>query len=124
VCGRTYLFKALGFVNEDEGVRLYGLSELPGDALGSVVAALRPYMEPRWPIWAPIWKFPEDSNRIAVDSLIDRVLSSAGPMSEVIMASELDREILQARVVSDQEASHVEDWSCWMGMAPTSSPLP
>jgi hypothetical protein len=117
-CDRDYLFKAVGFINEDSGVRLYRLSELPENAMQTVVEALSPYMQPRWPLWAPLWNFPSDSIRAGVDDLIDRVLSSAGPVCAVIVASELDKEILLARAVSPREASQVEDWGLWIRSNP------
>src|SRR5271166_1320964 len=43
-CKRVYLFKSLDFVNEDEGLRLFGLAPLPADSIDRAVQALFQYM--------------------------------------------------------------------------------
>ena len=44
-CKRVYLFKSIDFVNEDEGLRLFGLALLPADSIERVVQALFPVHE-------------------------------------------------------------------------------
>ena len=112
-CRRVYHFKFLGFVDEEQGIRLLGLAPLPADSIDRVVRALSPYMSPKWPTWMPLWQFPTDSERQAVDSLIDGILAQAGSTTLVITASNPAEKIHQAKRVSAQEATRVFDWVSW-----------
>ena len=104
-CKRVYLFKSLDFVNEDEGLRLFGLAPLPADSIDSVVQALSQYMSPKWPMWAPIWQFPTEAERETVDSLIDGILSKAGPTTLVVTTSNLAEVIQAAKIASAEHAA-------------------
>jgi len=105
-CKRVYHFRSLNFVNEDEGLRLFGLEPLPADSIDMVVHALSQYMSPKWPMWAPIWQFPTEAERERVDSLIDKILSKARPTTLVVTTSNLAEEIQEARIAAAEEAAH------------------
>jgi len=104
-CKRVYLFKSLEFVNEDEGLRLFGLAPLPADSIDKVVQALSRYMSPKWPMWAPIWQFPTAAERDTVDSLIDGILSKAGPTTLVVTTSNLAEAIQEAKIAPAEHAA-------------------
>ena len=120
-CKTVYHFKLLGFVDEEQEVRLLGLARLPSDSIDRVVQALAPYVSPTWPTWLPLWRFPTDPERREVDSLIDDVLSQAGPRCLVIATSNPAEEVVQARGVSLQEAHEVLDWISWSHVEPSST---
>ena len=100
-----YLFKSLDFVNEDEGLRVFGLAPLPADSIDRVVQALSQYMSPKWPMWAPIWQFPTGAERETVDSLIDEILSKAGPSTLVVTTSNLAEVIQETKIASAEDAA-------------------
>ncbi len=104
-CKRVHLFKSLDFVNEDEGPRLFRLAPLPADSIDSVVQALSQYMSPKWPMWAPIWQFPTEAERETVDSLIDGILSKAGPTTLVVTSSNLAEVIQEAKIAPAEHAA-------------------
>ena len=117
-CSRVYHFKYLDSVDEDEGIRLFSLAPLPADSIERVTKALSPYMKPGWPMWMPIWSFPTDEDRQRMDSLVDEILSNAGPPKLVISTSDMARQIQGAKLISAQDASQVNDWVSWSQPAP------
>jgi len=104
-CKRVYLFKSLDIVNEDEEIRLFGLAPLPADSIDRVVLALSQYMSPKWPMWVPFWQFPTEAERETVDSLIDGILSKAGPTTLVVTTSNLAEVIQEAKIASAEHAA-------------------
>jgi hypothetical protein len=105
-------------VDEDEGIRLFALAPLPADSIERMTEAFSPYMKPGWPMWVPIWRFPTDEERQRLDSLVDEILATAGPPRLVVSTSDLARQIQGAKLVSAQDASHVNDWLSWSQPAP------
>jgi len=97
--------QSLDFVNEDEGLRLFGLAPLPADSIDRVVQALSRYMSPKWPMWAPIWQFPPEAERETVDSLIHGILSKAGPTTLVVTTSNLAEVIQEAKIAPAEHAA-------------------
>jgi len=61
--------------------RSYTLRRLPKDALDRLVAIIEPYMQPRWPLWIPVWNFPDDATETDVEVRTDAILDEAGPVS-------------------------------------------
>jgi hypothetical protein len=108
-CKRVYHFNYLDAVDEDEGIRLFALAPLPADSIERMTKALSSYMEPGWPMWVPIWSFPTDEDRQLSDSLVAAIRAKAGPPRLVISTSDMARQIQGAKLVSEQEAGHVNE---------------
>jgi hypothetical protein len=118
-CGRVYRFELLQSVDEDRGVRLYSLAPVPEEAMGRLVDALSPYATPSWPMWAPLWTFPTERERIAVEKVVDALMSEAdAPQFAIATPGLLDR-IEDARAIPANGAGAVHDWVTWMGSDPS-----
>jgi hypothetical protein len=87
--GPVYRFALLdeGQLQDDTDHRAYGLYALPGEVWSRLVTAIAPYIAPRWPVWVPMWRFPSDEIRQAVERETAQVLASAGPLSWVIVGA-------------------------------------
>jgi hypothetical protein len=68
--------------------RTFTLRPLPADALDRFVAALAPYMAPRWPAWCPVWQFPSPEIRQVVERQTDAILAQAGPPEWTVSTSD------------------------------------
>src|SRR5690242_14601655 len=98
-CGRNYQFELLQSVDEDRGIRLYSLAPIPADTLDRLVDVLLPYMTPSWPMWTPLWKFPTEDERVAVEGSVDELLSKADTPRFAIVTPGLLDEIDDAKAV-------------------------
>jgi hypothetical protein len=116
-CGRNYWFEMLDSVDEDRGIRLYSLAPLPADTMDRLVEVLSPFMTPSSPLWAPLWKFPTEDDRLAVERAIDELMArAAAPVLAITSAGLLD-EIGDVKAIPANEAGAVHDWVSWMGLA-------
>ena len=59
---------------------------------------------PRWPVWFPVWQFPSDEIRSAVDIKTADILSRAGHLTWVIVG-DLGRGPVRALPVRAARAS-------------------
>jgi hypothetical protein len=85
-CNRVFRFVTVDSVHEDESIRIYSLAPLSNDSWERLVIALLPYMEPIWPMWVPLWAFPSETDRIAVEQIVDELIAqAAGP--EIVIAT-------------------------------------
>jgi hypothetical protein len=116
-CHRVYRFKMLDWVDEDRGIRVYSLAPLPSDSMDLLVEALSPYRTPSWPMWAPLWKFPTEEDRIAVDRAVDDLMARAEAPEFVLTTPGPLDEIGDARSISANETGDIHDWVSWMGLA-------
>jgi hypothetical protein len=116
-CGRNHRFELLDSVDEDRGVRLYSLAPVPADTMDRLVEALAPFMTPSWPMWAPLWKFPTEVDRIAVDRAVDELIARADAPEFVVTTTGLLDEIDEIKAAPANAAGDVHDWVSWMGLA-------
>jgi hypothetical protein len=88
--GPVYRFEMTAEARNPDGCdeRTFDLRPLPPDALDRLAAALTPYHPARWPVWAPIWTFPTDDARRAVEAAVDGVLTEAGPPAWVVTTAD------------------------------------
>jgi hypothetical protein len=121
VCHRVYRFEMLDSVDEDRGIRVYNLAPLPADSMDLLVEALSPYATPSWPMWAPLWKFPTEDDRSAVDRAVDDLMARAKRPEFVVTTTGLLDEIGDVRSISATEAGQVHDWVSWMGLVRSSA---
>src|SRR5262245_42589442 len=75
----VFEFRQSDEVFNPDGVdrRTFDLRPLPADSMARLVAAISPYIEPAWPTWAPVWRFPDESARQAVEAQVGAILSAA-----------------------------------------------
>ncbi len=99
-CKRIFRFELLDSVDEDREIQIYSLAQLPADSMDRLVNALSPFMKPYWPMWAPLWKFPTEDDRIRVDRAVDDLIARACSPEVVVMTSGLLDEILDLKPVS------------------------
>jgi hypothetical protein len=116
-CNRIFRFVMLDSLDEDREIRIYSLAPVANDSWDRLVTALSPFMAPNWPMWTPLWKFPTEADRIAVDRVVDELIAQADPPEYVVIAPGLLDEFHKAKPVSSIEAQHVHDWVSWMGLA-------
>lgn len=88
--GPEYRFEMTDEQRNPDGldVRTFDLRPLPAGSLDRVAAALAPYHPARWPVWAPLWTFPSDVDRQAVERAVDEVLAGAGPPEWAVTTSD------------------------------------
>ena len=115
-CKRVYRFELLDSVDEDRGIRLYSLAPLPAESWDRLVDLLSPYTTPSWPMWVPLWKFPTEDDRAAVDRAVDDLIAQAKSPEFVVTTPGLLEEIDESKAVSASEAGQINDWVSWMGL--------
>ena len=78
--GSVYRFDWTAEEFNSEGLdrRIFVLAPLPTKSFETILSAIAPHVTPHWPCWVPIWKFPTEEVRRAVEEQIDRVLATAG----------------------------------------------
>jgi hypothetical protein len=106
-CGRTYRFDLLDSVDEDLGIRLYSIAPVPADTMDRLVDVLSAFMTPSWPMWAPLWKFPSDDDRIAVERTVDELMAKAAAPEFVIETAGLLDEIDAVKAAQAANAAPV-----------------
>lgn len=77
----------------EEEIRVFGLHPLPGDSLDRIAGLLGPFQPPRWPVWCPVWKFPSEEVKGAIDREIETILEQMGPLTWVIAADPIFRTV-------------------------------
>jgi hypothetical protein len=117
--GQIYRFDLVDELHNPEGLdlRLFVLAPLPSTALVRLEHAYAPYWTPQWPLWVPIWHFPNPADRQAVEKLTDEVLQQAAPAEWVIATQDLLGEISTAKAVTPDQISQVIDWPAFLGLA-------
>jgi hypothetical protein len=58
--------------------REYTLRPLPAGSFERLAAIVGEHIEPHWPAWVPIWKFPSEEVQRDVERRVDAVLDQAG----------------------------------------------
>jgi hypothetical protein len=106
-CARVYRFDLLDSVDEDRGIRLYSLAPVPADTMDRLVDVLAPFMTPSWPMWAPLWKFPTEDDRIAVERAVDELMAKAAAPEFVIETAGLLDEIHAVHAAPTADAAPV-----------------
>lgn len=78
--GTEYRFDLSDETHNPDGCdeRRYDLRPLPPGSFQQVVAIVGEHLEPRWPAWVPIWKFPSAEVRAEVERQVEAVLGQAG----------------------------------------------
>jgi hypothetical protein len=79
--GQVYRFELKGQIEDlwDASLRPYLLRPMPLDAMDRLVKLIDPYFPPRWPVWAPIWNFTNESLQADIDAQVENILQEAGP---------------------------------------------
>jgi hypothetical protein len=88
--GAEYRFDMTDEERNPDGLnkRTFDLRPLRTGSLDRIAAALAPYHPVRWPVWAPLWTFPTDADRLALERVVDEVLAEAGPAEWVLATSD------------------------------------
>jgi hypothetical protein len=64
-------------------------------------------MTPSWPMWAPLWKFPSEADRIAVERTVDELMAKAAAPEFVIETAGLLDEIDAVKAAQAANAAPV-----------------
>jgi hypothetical protein len=77
--GSAYAFDMTDERYNPDGLdsRTFELAPLPAPVFDEVVRAIEPHITPRWPCWVPLWKFPSEETRAAVEEQLDQLLARA-----------------------------------------------
>ena len=121
VCGREFRFELLDErLDEGDGpdLRVYSLAPLPAGSIAKVVAALAGTHPPAWPVWAPIWTFPDPEAKAAAEASVDRVIEQAARPELVVVTRDLAAEIREARAITDDDVATVDDWVSFLANSP------
>jgi hypothetical protein len=80
--GDVYRFDLLNETHNPEGLdhRSFALRLLPAGSLDRLTEAIGPHIPPTWPVWLPVWRFPNDATRQDVEQTVDAVLAQAGDL--------------------------------------------
>jgi hypothetical protein len=78
--GDVYQFRLVGELCNPDGIdrRTFVLEPLPPDALERLACVIGAYIDPNWPAWVPIWRFPDEPTRLGVEAEVDVILAAAG----------------------------------------------
>jgi len=93
--GEVYRFSLFDVIRpapahpEEEDIWLFALSRLPPQTWDRLIDLLAPYLQPRWPVWVPLWRFPTEAVRKQIDAQIDALLGSAGPVAWRVTTTDL-----------------------------------
>ncbi|MEO6810423.1 MAG: hypothetical protein ABI353_15015 [Isosphaeraceae bacterium] len=120
VCERDYRFELFDEVINDperRDVRTYSLAPLMRGSLDRLVDALALYQSPRQPVWVPLWTFPTEAAREALDNQTQRILDSAGPPELAITTDNLVGTIVEAKNLTAEDLVRGKDWFSFMGLA-------
>ena len=82
---RFHLLETRNGSPENDDVTVYGLYPMPSEWIGRLVELLTPTHTPKWPVWWPIWQFPSDDVRLAVEKQTDEIMSQSGPLSWILV---------------------------------------
>lgn len=89
--GSVYAFDLTDEQYNPDGLdhRTFELAPLPATAFDALVGVIEPHLSPRWPCWVPLWKFPSEETRLAVEAQVDRVLAEAAPVAWRVTSDDL-----------------------------------
>jgi hypothetical protein len=91
--GEVYRFTLSGELRgkgrDDTDLRVFALAPLPRDALEVLAAVLAPHFTPNWPLWVPVWRFPNKAAQEEVEQRIDDILQQAGPVKWHVTTEDL-----------------------------------
>lgn len=57
--------------------RLFRLREIPKGTIARILSLVSPLGPPAIPVWAPVWSFPNASEKDSADKAIDEILNSS-----------------------------------------------
>ena len=69
----------------------------------------------------PLWKFPTEEDRVAVERDVNELMARAGAPEIAIATSGLLDEIEETRVIPANEVGPVHDWASGMGSTPSAA---
>lgn len=75
--GLVYRFDWADESSEADLERRYTLRPLPVGSFERLAAVVGEHIEPHWPAWVPVWKFPTDEVRQDVERRVDAILDQA-----------------------------------------------
>jgi hypothetical protein len=107
--GPVFRFSLIDEVREAapdrDDLRLFGLSGLPVGTLDELTKLLSPYLEPRWPVWVPVWRFPTEEIQNDIEGRVDSLLGPGGPVVWLLSATDLLGTVRLVRKVPEYEDS-------------------
>ncbi|HLX63951.1 MAG TPA: hypothetical protein VKX17_21950 [Planctomycetota bacterium] len=56
--------------------RLYVISQIKDGSVNRILRALKALGEPTSPVWAPVWKFAKEADRVKAERVIESVLNA------------------------------------------------
>jgi hypothetical protein len=74
---------------DDLDDRLFRISELPRGSVANILSATRVLGEPTNNVWVPVWQFPSDRDRAAVEAEIERLLTNRRETDIVIWTRDM-----------------------------------
>ncbi len=74
--------------NDGDDVRIYGLYPSELELFNQFVAEVGAHHPPRWPVWWPIWRFPNEEIAAADDRLMQSVIEDAGKLQWIVATSD------------------------------------
>jgi hypothetical protein len=111
--GEVYRFLLLDEIQPADpdavDIRLFGLSRLPPQTWDSLIDMLSPYLKPHWPVWVPLWRFPTEAVRKQIDTQVDALLGSAGPVAWKVTTTDLLGTLQQVQRGTDTPEIHRPD---------------
>ncbi len=75
--GGAYRFECVN-VTAEEPHRAFDLRPLPAGSFDRLAGILGEHLDPRWPVWMPVWAFSTDDIREEVERRTDGILELAG----------------------------------------------
>jgi hypothetical protein len=121
VCSSVWRFE---MIDSDDAIkqRVFALAPMPETSFDELVQVNLRFGEPRWPIWAPTWRFENEEQGREVESLVDRVLSTAHLVQSVIVSAGILQPIKAARQLSPSEMFEIgspqaeRDWFAFLSV--------
>ena len=104
-------------------MRIYAFSPLPEGAFMQLMQALS-IKEMERPVLSPIWQFPDDFTRRAVEGLVTNIYASARPSEFVLASEDISKQIIAFKTLEESDRAILSsevlrkstDWFSYLGI--------
>src|SRR5262245_15449691 len=81
-CSEIYRYEMID--SDARDLRVFALAPMPKGSLDELALACSVLGQPRWPMWSPVWRFKDESEKNRVQREVDRLLAMATPVQVIV----------------------------------------
>lgn len=104
---RAWKFTMIDWDDRQE-VRVFATAPLPEEAFKRIADTLSEYESPKSPFWFPLFNYPNDEIKHAVERKIDEAIASATGVTHVIATSRWGDTILAERSIERDDLAKIQ----------------